>query len=320
MHRLLASAVLVLSSALYAAEPAVVDDIYFAQSVGAPAGTGYTVGFDLLYRIDLASGERTLIGQIKDDAFVYSNIEGLAISPDGQLYGVTDFQFKALLRIDADTAEAVRVGNLGIAGQGVGSNDQFDFGLAFTCDGRLWMTSDATQQLWEVDRGSGTASLVGTTGAPITGLAARDHQLYGLGGKGDRNLYRVNRATGASTVAGPVKPSGGAAWSQGGLDFDSEGVLWATLDYVPNELRPADILRLDLDSGAGTLTGTLPLVDNTGARALAIAPPPCPGIEPSGVPVLPDAQPVPANGWSGKLLLIILLGMAGLVGVAALRR
>jgi hypothetical protein len=321
MRRLLASAVLLLSPAFPGAADFTLDDQYFAKELGAPSGTGYTVGFDLLYRIELGTGQRTEIGQIRDDNFVYSNIEGLAISPDGVLYGVTDFQFKALLRIDTQTARAVRVGNLGIAGQGVGPSDQFDFGLAFTCDGRLWMTSDATRQLWEVNPGSGAASLVGDTGAPITGLAGRNSQLFGLGGKGDRNLYRVSRNTAAATVIGPVKPPGGSAWSQGGLDFDRDGVLWATLDYVPNELRAADILRIDLATGAGTLTATLPLVENTGARALAMAPPPCTaGVDPVGDPVLPEPRPVPASGLFGQILLVLLLGIAGLLAITLTRR
>jgi hypothetical protein len=325
MHRLLASAVLLLPSALFAGGLAVrdvhLDDSYFAKELGAPAGKGYTVGFDRLFLIDLGTGERTLIGQIRDDNFVYSNIEGLAIAPDGALYGVTDFQFKALLRIDPSTARAVRVGNLGIAGQGVGPSDQFDFGLAFTCDGRLWMSSDATRQLWEVNRATGAATLVGPTGAPITGLAGRNAELYGLGGKGDRNLYRVDRDTGASTLIGPVKPPDGSVWSQGGLDFDAQGVLWATVDYVPNELRPADILRIDLATGAGTLTATLPLVENTGARALAMAPPPCTGGgDPSGTPGLPEPRPVPVAGLPGLLLLAALALFAGLLALGGGRR
>jgi hypothetical protein len=319
MHRLLASAVLLAPSALFAAGTAV-DDHYFARALSAPAGTAYTVGFDQLYLIELGTGARTLIGQIRDDSFVYSNIEGLAISPDGVLYGVTDFQFKSLLRIDAATARAERIGSLGISGQGVGPNDQFDFGLAFTCDGRLWMSSDATRQLWEVDRNRGLAALVGSTGAPITGLAGRDGQLYGLGGKGDRNLYRVNRHSAAATAIGPVKPPDGSPWSQGGLDFDANGVLWATLDYVPNELRPADILRLDIATGAGTLTATLPLVENTGARALAMAPPPCPGTELGGVPGFPEPRPIPASGRWAQWLLGALLGAIGLIVLAVSRR
>jgi hypothetical protein len=319
MHRLLASAVLLFPPALFAADVGV-GDRYFARAEAAPAGTAYTVGFDQLYLIKLGTGERTLIGQIRDDNFVYSNIEGLAISPGGVLYGVTDFQFKSLLRIDPATARAVRIGTLGISGQGVGPNDQFDFGLAFTCDGRLWMSSDATRQLWEVDRSNGLAALVGSTGAPITGLAGRDGQLYGLGGKGDRNLYRVDRHSAAATVIGPVKPPDGSAWSQGGLDFDAAGVLWATLDYVPNELRPADILRLDIATGAGTLTATLPLVENTGARALAMAPPPCPGIDLGGGPTLPEPRPVPATGPWAQMLLGALLGFIGLIVIAVTRR
>lgn len=323
MHRLLASAALLASSALFAADQAVLDDEYFARSIGgAPAGTAYTVGFDLLYRIDLSSGARTLIGQIRDASVVYSNIEGLAMSPDGVLYGVTDFQFKALLRIDTETAQSVRIGNLGISGQGVGPTDQFDFGLAFTCDGRLWMTSDATRQLWEVDRDSGVATLVGSTGAPITGLAGRNLELFGLGGKGDRNLYRVNRHSAQTTVIGPVKPPGGASWSQGGLDFDAEGVLWATLDYIPNELRAADILRVNTLTGAGTLTATLPLVENTGARALAMAPVVCSQQNP-GRGTLPgpgEARAVPASGLWTQGLLIALLALGGMLGVAMTRR
>ncbi|MDW8478574.1 MAG: hypothetical protein RML12_00125 [Xanthomonadales bacterium] len=88
------------------------------------------------------------------------------------------------------------------------------------------------------------------------------------------------------------------------------GVLWASLDYVPNAIRPTDLLRLDTASGRGTLTATLALVDNTGARGLAIAPPPCSG----ALGGLPGARPIPALGWPW----LVLFGAAVLT--AALRR
>lgn len=284
------------------APPAHESDVYFAKQLGAPAGSAYTVGFDRLYRINLSTGERTLIGQVRDDSLVYNDIEGLAFSPDGVLYGVTDYALKVLLRIDPATGRAQRIGNLGLNGQGVGPNDQFDFGLAFTCDGKLWLSSDATRRLWEVDPSSGQARLVGELGVPITGLAGRDQELYGLGGKGDRNLYRIDRETARVEPIGPVKPAEGVAWSQGGLDFDAQGVLWASLDYVPNALRPADLLRVDSESGRGTLVATLALVDNTGARSLAMAPPPC--ASPAGV--LPPPRPVPAIS---QPILLLTLGL-----------
>lgn len=286
------------------APPAHESDVYFAKQLGAPAGTAYTVGFDRLYRINLSTGERTLIGQVRDDSLVYNDIEGLAFSPDGALYGVTDYALKVLLRIDPATGRAQRIGHLGLNGQGAGPNDQFDFGLAFTCDGKLWLSSDATRRLWEVDPRSGQARLVGDLGVPITGLAGRDGELLGLGGKGDRNLYRIDRDTARVELIGPVKPAEGVAWSQGGLDFDAEGVLWASLDYVPNALRPADLLRVNVADGRGTLIATLALVDNTGARSLAIAPPPC--AAPSGV--LPSPRPVPA--LSLPVALVAVLGLA----------
>src|SRR5690606_4295083 len=119
-----------------------------------------------------------------------------------------------------------------LAGTGPGGN--LDYGLAFTCDGRLWMSSDSTGQFWDVTPGNGQVRFVSDLGAPISGLASRGAALYGIGvtlGSGSGNpagqaTYRINPDTGEATRIGSLNVSD--TLSGAGADFDTDGVLWAT--------------------------------------------------------------------------------------------
>jgi hypothetical protein len=142
---------------------------------------GYAVGFDSLYRINLATGQTTAVGPIG-----FNDVEGLAFGPSGLLYGVADATAGSgsgitdlLIRIDTNTGAGTLIGAMPTLA-GAGPNGNLDYGLAFTCDGRLWLSSDTTQQLWEVDPANAGTRLVGNTGRNISGLAARGNRLYGL--------------------------------------------------------------------------------------------------------------------------------------------
>ena len=102
---------------------------------------GYAAGGDnQLYRLDLGSGQATRVG-----AMGFVDVEGLALSPHGVLYGVADGGTGLpgssvpdfLVRIDPATGAGTAIGSLGLMGQGTGAFFDLDYGLAFTCDGRL---------------------------------------------------------------------------------------------------------------------------------------------------------------------------------------
>jgi hypothetical protein len=262
-----------------------------------------------IIRIDLATGVSTVVGRVG-----YVDVEGLAIAPEGTLYGVSDQSPKTLFTIDTTLGRGTPVGagngNLGVAGEGVGSFDSLDLGLSFTCDGRLWMSSDTTGKLWEVDRNTGTARLVGNMGVKISGLAGNANALYGMGIEADRGLYKINVDSAVATRIGPA--SNVAPFVDAGMDFDSAGNLWAVLDYnAPPDSRPgdlnkqSDLVRVNLTTGEFTyVSRTFPEVEG-----LAIArPPACAVAGPAPAPSIPVNMPQ----------ALVLLGMF-LLGFGLLR-
>lgn len=303
-----------------------------AEPVGYAVGSGGSGfgGSSTLWRIDLGTGAATLVGPIG-----YVDVEGLAFSPDGVLYAVADAGQACagvcpggtdlLLQLDPQTGAGSLVGPLGLSDLG-----DLDYGLAATCDGRLWASSDTTGTLWEVNRFGGGSRVAGALGAPVSGLAGWGDALYGISVANDMALYRIDPDTGAATRLGPLGlPS---AFHDAGLDFDADGRLWATIDYfsppppndlLPEALRRNDLALIDPDTGAASLAGTI-----TGAgsglstvqmEGLAIASPGgCGGGQPGPEPeprIIPTAVPVDAPAASLALATVLLL-----LGGLALRR
>jgi hypothetical protein len=275
---------------------------------------GYAAGFNELYRVDLANGQSTRIGAVG-----FNDVEGLALSSGGTLYGVADATMMIggqasattdfLIRIDTATGVGTLVGPLGLQDQGPGGN--LDYGLAFTCDGRLWLSSDTTGELWEVNRSSGATRRVGATGAALSGLAGRGNQLFGLGVDGGVGaLYSIDPETAVATSVGPLASAG--VVDDAGLDFDADGVLWATLDPEPLGSGPSRAARINQQTGRAS--GSLvTLTANTGIEGLAIAP--TGGCTTGNGNVAPVMVPGPAAP-----LLWLLAVFAGLFGVRRLRR
>jgi len=280
-----------------------------SASVSEAAPMAYAVSFDTLYQLDLANGASSRIGTIG-----FNDVEGLAIGPDGSLYGVSDAN-KTLILIDKRTGRGAAVGglsgNLGLTGQGAGQFDAMDFGLTFSCDGKLWLASDATRKFWEVDPTTGAARFVGNLGAQITGLGARNDAVYGFGSNGDESLYHIDLVTGQAMVTGPMH--NGSTVADGGLDADLDGNLWAILDYrPPQDNKPSDIVRIDHRTGLSTKISTT----LTEMEGLAIAP-----VRPCG----PDPDPRGGQNQIGipslsDLGLALLGSFMALLGFVALDR
>ncbi|MBK8069057.1 MAG: hypothetical protein IPK27_15960 [Rhodanobacteraceae bacterium] len=283
----------------------------------AVAATGYVVNsddisvrdFDALHQVDLANGQASIVGTVRggDGTAPFADIEGLAMSPDGVLYGIDDAS-KTLLRLDTATGRAVAVdgreGNTGLA-----RTSSFDFGLTFDCSGALFASSDSRRSLYRIDLTTGAATLVGSEGAlgaQVTGLAARYDGVYGIGSSGDENLYRIDTTSGRATVVGPLGAN--LQFTDGGLDFDAAGQLWGVADMSGNSVNaePSVLFRIDPVTGAAArLATTL-----SGVESLAIAPPMC--TAPEGNPSPPA---IPALGADGLALLAALLSMLAMVAL-----
>jgi len=280
--------------------------------------TGYAVGFDTLFRIDLKSGQATRVGTFgtfgAPNALI-ADVEGIAFAPDGTLYGVSDSQ-KLLVRINPATAVATPVGLLRQGDQLIGSpTESLDFGLTFTCDGRLWLSSDTRSRLWEISPQSGQVRFVGETGARISGLAARGNQVIGIGVEADSGMYRIDLDTGRASLITRLTPS--ASFLDAGLDFDSDGQLWAARNL---QGQSSDLVRIDIETGmtrdVSRVTFAAGVADKEIETLAIAAPGACNDTNPIGPPqgVVPLARPVPATspGSLGLIAACVLL-VAGLV-------
>lgn len=290
------------------------------------APDAYVSAWNALYRLDLATAQATPIGS----GIGYNDVEGLAIAPDGTLYGVADGTAGAgsqvtdfLVRINTTTGIGTLVGPLeGLSGVGPNETGQLDYGLAFTCDGKLWASSDTTGLLWEINPSNAAVRAVGNTGAPLSGLGGRGRTLYGIGvqnGFGDRAqqaLYRIDPSTAATTRIGSLNVND--TLSSSGADFDANGTLWATLDSQPPDVnRATRLARVDLASGSATVIGSISgIVENVSVRGMAIAPPR--GCEAGGGD---GSAPFVAQVPGPTTPVLILFGLAALLlGAHRLRR
>lgn len=268
----------------------------------------------VLWEVDLATGGVERIGQTG-----FLDMEGLALSPDGTLYGADD-ESKTLVTVNLSSGFSSPVGGTS-SNMGIPLSQPMDFGMTFTCDGELLLVSDHERTLFTANLEDGELTRVGAAGdlgAPITGIAAWGDELYGIGQglqgvDGDfstdsPNLYRIDRETGTAERIGPL---GGAVlpYANAGLAFDADGNLWALTDRRENgnpEI-PSEVLRIDLQTGTAEKTADADLV---GFESLAITPPA--GCEPRGEPQPQAAEPVPALGAFGFFsMVLMLLGVGG---------
>jgi len=270
-----------------------------------------------LWRIDLGSGAAEYVGWTS-----FLDLEALALSPEGALYGVDD-ESNTLVRVSTVTGLAQPVGgpgnrfNTGL----LPLNRNLDFGMSFTCAGELFVVSDVEQSLFVADMETGALTLVGAggaLGAPITDIAVRGSEVFGIGvgltAQGQTaapHLYRIDLQAPSAELIGPLGPAA-APYNNAGLSFDADGNLWAITDRraVGGQDLPSQVLRIDPGSGTATLVSESII----GLESLAIAPPP--DCFPRGEPER-QAHPIPIFSWPGLLLFVLVL-LA--VGAVSLRR
>lgn len=295
-----------------------------AYSVNSDSGNILTE--DSLYQIDLLTGDDQLKGELISGIESRIDTEGLALAPDLTLWGIDD-DSRTLFPINKSTGAIKFQDEIPLAAfQSGGGND---FGMTFSCDSTLFITSVITQTLYQMNL-DGSSQVVGSEGAlgqNISAIAAIGNptRLYGLGngqfqdGTTDSpNLYSIDPTTGVATLIGALGEEA-SAYNQGGLAFDAEGYLWAITDrrIINNTVAdlPSQILQLDTITGKASLVS---LTSEIGFESLAIAPPAqCTDAgdggdgDGDGYPTIPTLSPV------GQLLAILMLMLAG---TAVLRR
>lgn len=148
----------------------------------------YAVTFRDLVRIDAATGNVTLVG----DLGTY-DMNALTADGQGNLYAASGSG--GLYRVDKATGETTRVGSLGFAASG---------DLAFTPGGTLYATVTSspfaeTDSLATVDVATGQATVIGEIGyGSVFGLDVQGGVLYGLTLAGE--LLTLDVTTGRGTL------------------------------------------------------------------------------------------------------------------------
>lgn len=290
-----------------------------AYSVSSDSGNAASE--DSLYSIDLATGANQIIGRLISGTQTRLDTEGLAFAPDGTLWGVDDDSL-TFFPINIETGSIRFQQEVQLTGFATGGGN--DFGMTFSCDNSIYVTSVRTKTLYQLSL-TGSSQVVGSLGAlgfNISAIAAIGNptRLYGLGngqfanGSTDSpNLYSINTQTGVATLIGPLGAAAGD-YNQGGLSFDAAGELWAITDrrLINNTIAdlPSQILKINTTTGLATLVSS---TSEVGFESLAvapptqcvIAPPPPPTSEQSEFPVIPTLSS------TGRLLAILVLLLAG---------
>lgn len=273
-----------------------------------------------LWQVDLESGSAELGERSRIANFIF--IEGIAFDGDGLLYGVDD-DTNTLVRIGTQSGNAVAVdqtiGNLGL------SQGNHDFGLTFTCDGRLLMSTDSESlgvSLYEADPQTGEAQRIGDLGAPIVDLTSLGDTVYGIGRglasdayPASPYLYRIDIETGSAEPVGPLGAEAGL-YNKAGLAADADGQLWAVTERRESSddsrSLPSQVLRIDPATGQAEAVSRTRAEDTgadlIGIESLAIA---GPGECSRGTPIA--ASPIPSLSRPGQWLLgLLFLALAAL--------
>jgi hypothetical protein len=287
-----------------------------AYSVNSDSGNESTE--DSLYLIDLVTGLDQRRGEMFTGVETRRDTEGLAFSADGTLWGIDD---RSLTLFPVDTSIGSINFNAEIPLSGILTGGSNDFGMTFSCDNTLYITSVVAQTLYRLDHNDGSTEVIGSAGAlgaNISAIAAIGHptRLYGLGNgqfeSGDAdspNLYSIDEATGVATLIGPLGAAAGD-YNQAGLAFDSNGELWAITDRRIVDGAIADlasqILRINLSNGSATMVSS---TSEVGFESLAIGPPiECGAIDAKAAEEDPR---IPTLSAMGRLLAVFVLLLTG---------
>lgn len=300
-----------------------------AFSVNSDSGNPDTE--DSLYMIDLEAGTGDRRGQLVSGIIgdIRRDTEGLAFSTDGTLWGIDDNSL-TLFPINTSSGTISLAKEIQLPGFPTGGSN--DFGMTFSCDNTLYVTSVTTKTLYQVEMNGdvekiGTIHPVGSEGAlgeNISAIAAKGNptKLYGLGngqfqnGETDSpNLYSINPDTGVATLIGPLGDAVGE-FNQGGLAFDSSGDLWAITDrrIINNSIEdlPSQILSVNIKTGEATVvedTSKVGESGDVGFESLAIGPPSQCSVYQR---VESSAEGIPTLNEAGRVLTILLLMLAGI--------
>lgn len=309
---------LITTISLFAASASAAPMAYSVNSDGQEEST-----WDSLYLIDLAvSGSELRRGPLSSTGVDpdHFDTEGLALDVDSNLWGVDD-DSRTLFPINKNTGainfqREISLNFLPLPDEQSPELGGNDFGMTFTCDNTIYITSVLNDTLYLLDL-EGNYQIVGgigALGANISAIAAigRPTQLYGLGngllfdGQTDSpNLYSIDTVSGVATMIGSLDNA--LPYNEGGLAFDAEGNLWAITDRSGLDNQPSQVLSINIDTGEATVISS---TIKTGFESLAIsAPMDCA----AAVNDADEFPAIPVMGSFGLLAAIIVLMFSGML-------
>lgn len=215
-----------------------------ALALAAPAfGADRLIAVDssrALYEIDMTTGAKTQIGTVSSNA---STTGGLAYDRATQTMWVSGTLNDNLYTLDISTGNATLVGNYGdpaVVMHGI----EFD-----NSTGRLFGGSNGN--LLEINKTTGQATVIGSTGLATgsfinLGYNSDTDTMYATH-TGTDSLYRIDRATAAVTLLGPMTGTS----NPHGLAYDFNNDRMFLIDSATDTLY-----TLDLTTGAANVVGS----------------------------------------------------------------
>lgn len=193
----------------------------------APIGFSIDAGTNSLYRIDFGAATATLVGNTG-----VSLIEGLALAPNGTLYGTSSIG--SLYSINTTTGAATLIGSTGIG------NIE---GLDFNGNTLLAVNFASTPSVYSINVTTAVATLVVTASSStgsVRSMAVQDaNTLLIRGDNGPNTLFSLDLGSGVATTIGTQ------ANIVYGMDFLSDGALYGL---------SSSGLVFSINAGSGALT------------------------------------------------------------------
>ncbi len=158
---------------------------------------GASTDADALYKVDVVSGTKTLIGAFSDPGVL---MHSMAFNTsNGKLYGVSSFADNRLYEINPTTATVTPIGISNFGSYAL-------IGYKPTTN-QMFRTGGSPANLFQVSVVTGTTAFVGPTGATTTASEMSfnpDNQTMYLMDNFPARLMTLNLATGAATLVGPL--------------------------------------------------------------------------------------------------------------------
>jgi len=224
----------------------IIADLSTPHALFAASGQGSGAPPSDLYLVDAsATGRDLLVGRVRTGDGFAPVITDLAVSPEGNLWGVS---FDRLYQIDKATGTATEVGTLGVFGANA---------LGFDANGALFgATTDGS--FIKIDTRTGTASVLGSLGSGFVSWGdiafAPDGRLFGtvrtIGGTG--LLVLIDPTNGRAT---PVSPATGIGFDNvWGLTFVGNDLFGLTTSLAPGS---GQLIKIDVSAGTGMFVRNL---------------------------------------------------------------